>query len=313
MTASNGLIVIAVVLAVATAIALYLSHQALKNFRDHVTVEIGDIRDARMASRAARFRLLGSVCVSLLVLVALIWLAFAIPALLGVPAIVAPGLSVALGFVTSTALPRHLGKERSTRSASLQPRRFWTFGSPRLLAMLLVVAASVVATAIADASATASITGTFPFDRAYWAIAIAVSATALTVAGATVFALGRVASAPLLPTPGLARVDKRLRLLTTRAITALAFSTLLAYLGGIVSGAASRTSNWAQVSVSDGRADRVAAVFGPVLQVLAIAISAAAIASFIIAVIFAITSGREARAQSSANDKGADSQFTVTA
>ncbi|QNE45563.1 hypothetical protein F1C58_00530 [Glaciihabitans sp. INWT7] len=310
MTQNNGLIVIAVVLGAASTLGLYLTYR-VRPFQDRATVGVDSVWDARRVTRAAVLRIGVVVGTSAFLFVALIWLALALPALLAVPALIAPGMSVAFGLVLSAVLPVPRHPEPSSRSASLEPRRFWTFGSPGMLALLLFVAAALVALVIADASSAGSIAGGARFSRSYWTIATALVAMAVVLVAATLFALARLAAAPFFPTPDLLKVDRRLRLLTARTITSITFAVLLAYLGTVAATMGSRVSNLAQVSISDGRPDRLAAIFGPVLEGVAIAAIAASIASLIAAIVLTLAMGRGRATSAGTDESGADAVATV--
>ncbi len=172
-----------------------------------------------------------------------------LPAWLGLPLAVAPGLaaSTALwGFAISPAAPPH---HAGPASASLARREAWSFGTRRSFVAPAVLALSyLVLLAVAAALASPDDLGLMrsfaqtqgnltlsasPFPGSFYGVPLA-AVTVLLVAS-TYAALRRLAgSATILPTSAdeLVRVDRRWREIATRVVVRMSTAALLGYAGG---------------------------------------------------------------------------------
>ncbi|WP_104199106.1 hypothetical protein [Cryobacterium sp. Y29] len=238
-----------------------------------VTVpEIGTVT-ARRFARSIMLRNVGTLAAVAVALWALDRVHQAQPGWYGLPLMLAPGVAAAIGLLVFALMPTRIVTDRPTRrSADLVPRRVWTYGPAWGFLLPLCAAVAVVAFAII-----AGLTASAPPDGAFRSITIGsrtagpypgwyygVPLIGLTVllAAATLFALGRLASAAR--SEQFDELDRAVRVLATRVVMQLSSGALFLYSGAVLLVAGWATRNAAITFLPGGTTSAVqpAAAFG---------------------------------------------------
>lgn len=226
-----------------------------------VTVpEIGAVT-ARRFARSIMLRNIAALAAGGVVLWALHLVNQAQPGWYGLPLMLAPGLAATLGLLVFALCPTRIVTDQSSRrSADLVPRRVWSYGPAWGFLLPLTAAGAVVAFAIiAGLASSAQPDGAFrsitigsstagPYPGWYYGLPL-IGLTVL-LAAATLFALGRIASAAR--SEQYSDLDRAARILATRVVMQLSSGALFLYFGGVLLFAGWATSNAATVFAPGG-------------------------------------------------------------
>ncbi|WP_140425732.1 hypothetical protein [Cryobacterium sp. N19] len=226
-----------------------------------VTVDnIGTVR-ARRFARSIIVRNISALAAGGVVLWALDLVNQAHPGWYGLPLMIAPGLAATLGLLVFALCPTRIVTDRaSRRSADLMPRRVWSYGPAWGFLLPLTAAATVVAFAIIAGLASSpqpdgafrsitigsSTAGPYPG----WYYGLPLIGLTVLLAAATLFALGRIASAAR--SEQFSDLDRAVRILATRVVMQLSSGALFLYFGGVLLFAGWTTSNAATVFAPGG-------------------------------------------------------------
>lgn len=170
----------------------------------------------------------------------------ALTGLVGLPLALAAGLSASAGLLLYSALPPAKLPAFTRSSASLVPRKPWSFGVRRTFAVPFAVVLAYIAFLVAtgltssqdgqgryrvlrieDTSSTVAATS-YPG----WFYGVPLMLVTLVLSGSALLALHRIASTPALPDPRMAAMDRRWREVSTRVVVRLGTGALLGYFGG---------------------------------------------------------------------------------
>ena len=238
-----------------------------------VTVPEINAVTARRFARSIMLRNIGGLAAGGVVLWALDRINQAQPSWYGLPLMLAPGVAAVIGLLVFALSPTRIVTDRSRRrSADLVPRRVWTYGPAwGFLLPLCAAVAVVVFAVIAGLAASTPPDGTFrsitigsrtagPYPGWYYGVPL-IGLTVL-LAAATLFALGRIASAAR--PEHFDELDRAVRVLATRVVMQLSSGALFLYSGGVLLVAGWATRNAAITFLPGGTTSAVqpAAAFG---------------------------------------------------
>ncbi|ALE06592.1 hypothetical protein AL755_15875 [Arthrobacter sp. ERGS1:01] len=191
-----------------------------------------------------------SAIFAVILFIALLRPSVAVAGRVGLPLALSAGACVTAGLLLFSALPPARPYATATASASTVPptvppaksslRRRWTLALPLLvLAANLAVFVTAGLTSATDsqggyrllrlADATRSAAAS-PYPG--WSYGVPLMLVMLALAASMLLALRRIATAPSLPDPRMAGLDRRWREISTRIVARLVTGALLAYLGG---------------------------------------------------------------------------------
>lgn len=228
---------------------------------------------ARRFARSIMLRNVGTLAAGGVTLWALDRVNQAQPGWYGLPLMLAPGVAAAIGLLVFALTPTRIVTDRpKRRSANLVPRRVWTYGPAWGFLLPLCAAVAVVVFAIiAGLAASAPPDGAFrsitigsrtagPYPGWYYGVPL-IGLTVL-LAAATLFALGRIASAAR--SEQFDELDRSVRVLATRVVMQLSSGALFLYSGGVLLVAGWATRNAAVTFLPGGATSAVqpAAAFG---------------------------------------------------
>lgn len=246
-------------------------------------------------------------------LVAVSSLAVVLPELYGLPLALAPGIAMSGGLLlfASTAAPRTPRSVSAVTRASLESRHFWSFGGPRDFLPPLLISFSLIAfllwagprssvdedglyrTITIVSGDTTSISGPYP-GCFYGGPLIGVT---LLLLGSTVAALGRIATTPAPPRATADGDDGYWRRATTRVVSTMTTTALLAYFAGVTLMAGVATRSAATTSVVSGEAPAAPAITGAAIMLIGGALLAlASLVLGLVAVNLSTTIVRQASA-----------------
>ncbi len=198
------------------------------------------------AMRFAQLRAVAAVALAIVLFVAMFRLSIGMTGLVGLPVALAAGFSASAGLLLYSALPPAKLPAAAKSSAVLVRREPWSFAPRRAFAIPLASMAAfvlfLVATGITSSpdeqgryrqisiatADTASSAGPYPG----WFYGIPLIVATLVLAASAYLALRRIAGAPALPDPRMARLDRRWREISTRVVLRLATGAFLGYFGG---------------------------------------------------------------------------------
>lgn len=194
----------------------------------------------------AQLRAVAAVLLSVVLFVILLRASMVFTGLAGLGVALIAGLSTSAGLLLFSALPPAKLPSRSTASASLVPRKPWSFGVQRTfmgpIAIMATFFAFLVTTGltsspdgqgryrvlkIENASSTFA-ASSYPG----WFYGIPLILVTLLLALSMFLALHRISSVPSLPDPRMATLDRRWREISTRIVIRLGTGALLGYFGG---------------------------------------------------------------------------------
>lgn len=240
-------VVLMIGVAVATLLALRHSSRGRRQ-ADAAGTSLAAETDPRAAALLRVTRRRNLLAVGAAVGVAVIGAAVnhAYPKAYGLPAMLTPGGAaitavLLVGLLRSTPPPRR----DSVRTADLTPRRPWSYGPRWAFTLPLVGAGAVVLFAVA-AGLTSSVSddghwrsvslrpGSASGPYPGWFYGVPLIVMTLALAGSTLFALGRTASAPLPSDLALVAADRRARARTTQMVMRLSAGAMFAYSGAVV-------------------------------------------------------------------------------
>lgn len=180
------------------------------------------------------------------------------PDLYGLPAMLTPGVAaIAALLVVSLVRAAPSARRDGVRSADLTPRRPWSYGPRWAFTLPLVGAGAVLAFAVVTGLTSSrsqdghwrsisvrpeSSAGPYPG----WYYAVPLMAVTVLLVGATLFALGRNASAPRPSDTLLDTADRQARARTTQMIMKLSSGAMFSYFGGVLFFAGVTTRNAAR-------------------------------------------------------------------
>lgn len=222
--------------------------------------------EMRLINRSTRHRNVIALGMAAVVIAAGFAIDAAYPRLYGLPAMLAPGVAAIVAVLIVALIPvTRPTNSVGVRAADLTPRRPWSYGPRWAFTLPLFGATAVVAFAVLT-GVTSSVSedgnwrslslragfsaGPYPG----WFYGVPLIAMTVVLAGATLFALGRTASAPRPSDPALLRTDLVSRAQTTRVIMKVSAGALFGYFGGVVFIAGSATRNAATVWDQSGAA-----------------------------------------------------------
>lgn len=198
------------------------------------------------AMLGAQLKAVAAVGFSIATFVALFRAAIAFSGMLGLPLALVSGLSVSAGLLLFSALPSTKLSAQTTASATLTPRRPWSFGSRSNFIVPAAIAAIYIAFLIVTGLTSApddegryrvlrledavSSSAASPYPGWYYGIPLILVTVAL--AGSAMLALHRISATHALPDPRMAGLDRRWREISTQVVLRLGTGALLAYVGG---------------------------------------------------------------------------------
>ncbi|WP_150308502.1 hypothetical protein [Planctomonas psychrotolerans] len=214
----------------------------------------------RGANGASRMRALAAITASAVAFAFFFALNEVRPDAFGLPLLLAPGAAAIVGLTVLGAIPparMNTVTLSPRRSASLAPRRPWSFGPPWAYLIPLTAAVSAaIFTTLAGMSSTVADDGTYrairvslgdatststPYPGWYYGVPLLIMTALLTAA--TLFALARIASAPAPADEALTEADRILRIASTRVVMKVSSGALFAYFGGALFFAGQATRN----------------------------------------------------------------------
>ncbi len=204
------------------------------------------------AMLGAQLKAVAAVGFSIATFVALFRAAIAFSGMLGLPLALVSGLSVSAGLLLFSALPSTKLSAQPTASATLTPRRPWSFGSrsnfivPAAIAAIYIAFLMVTGLTSApdgkgryrllDLENVPSTVATTSYPGWYYGVPLI--AVTVVLAGSVVLALRRISTTAALPDPRMTSLDRKWREISTRVVLRLGTGALLGYFGGTALAAA---------------------------------------------------------------------------
>ena len=188
---------------------------------------------------------------------------------------------------TPTPCPRtpESTKTGTVTAASLEPRRWWTFASPRSVALLGILSTLVeVYVAIGIA-----IPALIPTPAALWAYPAAIVGVVFVLAGATYLALRTSAHRLSNARPGNAAQDIALRSVSARIVSGMTGAALFGYLAAIVATIGADLATLGQIGSTDGLPIAALSIAGVTIQVVSAGLIACSISSLAAAISIAVS------------------------